>query len=272
MTMKKYIVMFGLTLALGLFISSGVIAQNEWTPVNSTTTMGKVGIGTLTPEVDFHVSRNGIVDYRLERPGFMGNGAIGRFRIQTGDVGEGYIFNMAFRRRAGDIEFTQGVYNPNTLSWSSFNMFNADTRTFSISEGVNNYLFENEGHLLFNNLKSVGINVPDGEADAKLDGIALGVNGTIMATELIVKEYGNWPDFVFEEDYNLMSLYELEKHINTNGHLPNVPNEAEVHENGVHLGKMSAILLQKVEELTLYVIELNKQNEDLQRRITELEK
>jgi hypothetical protein len=271
--MKKYIVMLGLTLVIGLIFSNGVLAQNEWTPENSTTTMGKVGIGTLIPEVDFHISRNAVVDYRLERPGFLENGAIGRFRIQTGEPADnGYIFNMALRRRFGDVEMTQGVYNPTLGQWLSFNMFNADLRKYTISPGVFEVEFQNEGHVLLNNLGAVGINVSEDDADAKLDGVALGVNGTIVTTELIVQEYGDWPDFVFAEGYDLMSLNEIEEHINQNGYLPNVPNEREVMENGVNLGKMSSILLQKVEELTLHVIELNKQNEELKRRVSELEK
>lgn len=271
--MKKYISVFLFTFFVCLLVSSTVTAQNVWDPENSTTTMGNVGIGTLTPEVDLHILRDAVVDYRLERPGFLGNGAIGRFRIQTGEPADnGYIFNMALRRRFGDVEITQGVYNPNLGQWLSFNMFNADLRKYTISPGVFEVEFENEGHLLFNNLGSVGINVGENDADSKLAGVALGVNGTIIATELIVQEFGDWPDFVFAEDYNLMSLNEIEEYIVNNGHLPSVPNEKEVVENGVNLGKMSAILLQKVEELTLHIIELNKQNEELNKRITELEK
>jgi hypothetical protein len=68
----------------------------------------------------------------------------------------------------------------------------------------------------------------------------------------------HWPDFVFEKDYKLLSLNEVEQYIVKNQHLPNMPSAAEVEANGVNLGEMNALLLQKVEELTLYIIQLEK--------------
>jgi hypothetical protein len=95
---------------------------------------------------------------------------------------------------------------------------------------------------------------------------ALAVNGTIKAKEVIVTLDG-WPDFVFAEDYRPMPLDQVEQYIRANGHLPGVPSAAEVAAGGVKLGEMQAILLQKVEELTLHVIELEKQNAELRARV-----
>lgn len=97
------------------------------------------------------------------------------------------------------------------------------------------------------------------------------LNGKIITKEVEVK-LDVWPDFVFDDDYNLRSLNEVESFIIANRHLPGVPTEADVLANGAKLGEVSAILLQKVEELTLYVIELNKQNEILRQKISELDK
>jgi hypothetical protein len=72
-----------------------------------------------------------------------------------------------------------------------------------------------------------------------------------------------WPDYVFSRNYKLPSLSEVEQFITENQHLPNVPSAAEVKENGIELGEMNAILLQKVEELTLYIIALQKQVDEL---------
>lgn len=91
---------------------------------------------------------------------------------------------------------------------------------------------------------------------------ALEVNGAIRSKEVIV-EIANWSDFVFEDDFNLMSLKDTESFIKQNGHLPNVPSATEVENEGIGLGEMNAVLLQKIEELTLYVIELQKQIEEL---------
>jgi len=89
---------------------------------------------------------------------------------------------------------------------------------------------------------------------------ALAVNGTIKAKETIITLSG-WSDFVFEKDYDLMPLSEVEAFIHKNGHLPGVPSAGEVMGSGLKLGETQAMLLQKIEELTLYVIELKKTND-----------
>lgn len=110
-------------------------------------------------------------------------------------------------------------------------------------------------------------NVSIGSTNAS--GYRLAVNGKIRAKEIKVET--SWSDFVFEEDYNLPTLEEVEKHIQEKGHLKDIPSEEEVEENGIFLGEMDAKLLQKIEELMLYVIEVNKANTRLSNRINELE-
>jgi len=85
----------------------------------------------------------------------------------------------------------------------------------------------------------------------------LSVKGKIRAQEIKV-ENANWPDFVFAKSYTLPTLKETETHIKEKGHLPGIPSAAEVKANGVDLGDMNAKLLQKIEELTLYIIDLEK--------------
>ncbi|UIR54604.1 hypothetical protein LZQ00_09990 [Sphingobacterium sp. SRCM116780] len=99
---------------------------------------------------------------------------------------------------------------------------------------------------------------------------ALSVNGNIRAKEIKV-ETTNWPDYVFEEDYKLPSLTETEQFIKENKHLPEVPKASEVEENGVSLGEMNKILLQKIEELTLHLIEKDKRLEKVEQKLVELE-
>lgn len=95
----------------------------------------------------------------------------------------------------------------------------------------------------------------------------LDVAGTIRATE--VKVETGWADFVFDKDYKLPSLEEVESHINEHKRLPDIPSESQVKEEGIGLGKMQVKLLQKIEELTLYVIEQNKKIESQRQRIEE---
>lgn len=89
--------------------------------------------------------------------------------------------------------------------------------------------------------------------------------GKLYAHEIEVK-LGSFPDFVFDDGYKLRTLAELEQYIAAHKHLPGVPSEQEVLENGLNLGEMDALLLQKVEELTLYVIELQKQIKELKQQ------
>lgn len=81
-----------------------------------------------------------------------------------------------------------------------------------------------------------------------------------------------WADYVFKKDYKLNSLESVEKHIEEKGHLPNIPSAKEVKENGINLGEMDAKLLEKIEELTLYVIQLNKDVKQLRDENKELKK
>ncbi|MFQ6599579.1 hypothetical protein [Flavobacterium sp. C3NV] len=99
----------------------------------------------------------------------------------------------------------------------------------------------------------------------------LDVNGTIHSKEVKVDMLG-WSDFVFKKEYNLPTLADVEKHINEKGHLENIPSEREVLKNGINLGEMNAKLLQKIEELTLYMIEIKKENVEMKNRLLKLEK
>ncbi|WP_082994807.1 MULTISPECIES: hypothetical protein [Aquimarina] len=97
----------------------------------------------------------------------------------------------------------------------------------------------------------------------------LAVEGSIGAREMVV-EAGTWSDFVFYDDYKLPTLKEVENHIKENRHLKDIPSASEVQENGIFLGEMDAKLLQKIEELTLYIIEINKRVDELEKENLQL--
>lgn len=107
----------------------------------------------------------------------------------------------------------------------------------------------------------------------------LAVEGTIAARKVKVTQTSPWPDFVFKPEYKLPSLDEVAAHIKAKGHLPGIPTEAEVAKDGQDLGDMNTKLLQKVEELTLYLLDMKANNERLQsenaairKRLDQLEK
>ncbi len=109
--------------------------------------------------------------------------------------------------------------------------------------------------------------------NVSVTGYKLFVTGGILTDEVRVNASsgGTWADYVFQKEYNLKSLAEVEQYITDNGHLPNVPSAKEVQENGIALGEMAKIQQEKIEELTLYIIELNKKLEQQGKMIQELQ-
>jgi hypothetical protein len=122
---------------------------------------------------------------------------------------------------------------------------------------------------VFSNLSVFNGNVGIGTASP--GSFKLAVEGKIGAREIQVTLQNPFPDYVFGSDYKLRSLSSLEQYINQNKHLPGVPSADEVEKNGgVELGKLNTKLLEKVEELTLYVIELKKENQQMKKEIKKL--
>ncbi|MCV9387446.1 hypothetical protein [Reichenbachiella ulvae] len=110
--------------------------------------------------------------------------------------------------------------------------------------------------------QNVGIGVAN--PDSKLV-----VDGKIRSEEVKV-EIVNAPDYVFSSDYQLSTLEETAAYIEENHHLPEIPSAAEMEANGVELGEMNMLLLKKIEELTLHVIELSEQNQELKKEINKI--
>ena len=115
--------------------------------------------------------------------------------------------------------------------------------------------------------------IGDENVSSTPNGFRLYVQDGILTERLKIVSVGTafWPDYVFNNDYQLRSVYEVEKFINENNHLPNVPSAQNVNENGVDLLEMNAALLRQVEEIWLHVIELKKENDEL-KKIVEQQK
>jgi hypothetical protein len=113
----------------------------------------------------------------------------------------------------------------------------------------------------------IGLTQPTSQPNYKL-----AVAGQIVAQSLYITAPNTWADFVFAPTYQPMSLAKLETYLQLNKHLPSVPSASEVEANGYSVTDMDAKLLQSVEELTLHVIELSKQNAQLTTRLAEVEK
>ncbi len=110
----------------------------------------------------------------------------------------------------------------------------------------------------------VGIGVGTSAAMPSNDYL-LAVDGKIISEEIRVEISGSWPDYVFQDEYALTPLDVLEKQIDEQGHLPGIPSAEQIEEDGVLLGDMQRLMMEKIEELTLYVIELKKEIEQLKK-------
>ncbi len=138
----------------------------------------------------------------------------------------------------GIIDYTSDNANLATVDWQANNLFAAQT---------------------------MGIGTTDTQ------GYALAVAGNVVAESIKIALQTNWPDFVFEEEFILPSLEEMEQHIIEKGHLMNMPSAEEVRANGIDLGEMNALLLQKIEEITLYLIQQDKKIKELEKKGTRLD-
>jgi len=270
-------------------LSAGAVFAGDWVPsgADMSYTGGNIGVGTTTPTSPLHIN-GGVIGTGLSgystRWSFTGS----QNGMTAGLVSPNYPYLQGYRNASGTESAEPLLLNPfggnvgigTTAPAAPLHIIGSvgtgisgySTRwSFSASQngmtaGLVSYLpylqgYRNDGAESGTNLllNPFGGNVGIG---TKTPQSALAVNGTITAKEVVVTLTG-WADHVFNSDYKLMSLNELEKSIKTDRHLPGIPSADEVKKNGVSIGDMQAKLLQKVEELTLHVIEQNKKLENL---------
>ncbi|RPE08251.1 hypothetical protein EGT74_14400 [Chitinophaga lutea] len=198
----------------------------------------KVGIGISQPQSKLDVNGNifahGSLNTEINNLDIGGNISLGNpAKTANGTASRWVIFNMG------------GGYGNSLQFWAYDN------------GGCGNGLCAQRFVLMDNGNVGIGVSNPTAK---------LAVAGGILATRIKVSQSLTWPDYVFEPGYQLPSLHELERFIKTNKHLPEVPSAAAVAKDGIDLGENQATLLKKIEELTLYVIELKKEVEELKKR------
>ncbi|MGW9686772.1 hypothetical protein [Flagellimonas sp. 2504JD1-5] len=207
---------------------------------------GNVGIGTTSPNLKLEVSGSdsaigvGHTTYNWNSSLLIGSehavwsssrtNAPGTYFYRWKGVGSNH--DVAYLGQEQGVNGTWGL------------AFKTDTKTSKTYATSTRMYIQTDGKV------GIGTTNPDSK---------LTVKGGIHAEEVKVDLSVPGPDYVFKEGYELRSLEEVQNYIKENGHLPNIPSAEEMETNGIQLGEMNMKLLEKIEELTLYVIELKKE-------------
>jgi hypothetical protein len=211
-------------------------------------TNGSVGIGTTTPQFKLDVE----APITRIKNSSSASAAYTSFRVQGAEFANGLEIDFFGQSNIPSIEWSYGA----GVGGAAIVNVNAKPLVFGTA---------NAGRMIIDGAGNVGIGTTKvNDANYKL------FVETGIRTRKVKVDVSTWADYVFSSSYKLPTLKEVENFIKQHKHLPNVPSEAEVKKEGLDLGENQALLLKKIEELTLYIIEQNKKIESQQSEITNL--
>ena len=202
-----------------------------------------------------------------------GHGRIMGNYYVDGDLGVGTTTPTTKLQIIGgsDASYSTHGFIQNGLS-SGWNLVIDENEILARNNGLENELFlqRDGGDLLLCALElgSVGVGLTAGASIPS--GYMFAVDGKIISEELRIQNSNNWPDYVFADHYELMPLEELKLSIETNRHLPNIPSAEVVKTDGILIGDMQKRMMEKIEELTLYILDLHEVNKKQQAEIDQL--
>jgi len=206
--------------------------------ITGTILKGNVGIGTATPTQALNV--------------------VGRIGVSPSGTGsdEGYNGGLMITKPQASGQYIN-LIRSGIVPWSIGTVYNSSTFAIGIGKSPDAGFTAPFFNIDTNGNVGIGTTIPDSK---------LTVNGKIHATEVVVDV--NIPaDYVFNSTYKLMPLHEVEQYVNINSHLPQIPSADEIKKNGMSMGEMQNKLLQKIEELTLYIIDQQKKIEVLEQKV-----
>jgi len=301
--MKKFI------LSLAIALSSYCSYAQTWsgsTPGNIYYNSGNVGIGTTTPDTKLVIqatNSDNLISFwnslgvkkayigtavasgqmipgstisdlviRAENQKIMFSADAGATTHMTvganGNVGIGTIIPSVKLDVVGQANFVQTIaIKSNLVNSTELLMYKPSGSYYDLASNDSGFALYNSSTAgyIFNidNDGNMGINTTD------THGYKLAVNGSAIATSMTVKLNANWPDYVFKPSYQLPSLTAVKAYVDKNQHLPDMPSEQEVKDNGINLGEIVKVQTKKIEELTLYLIEKDKQDKEKDVKLAE---
>lgn len=241
-----------------LLIGVSAFGQNNIFPAT-----GNVGIGTNTPVALLNVASSPNSTISTMKIGKANDP--GKMDVPYGAVAGGYNIDFAAWRDIIPDYIGARIRGERINNWENNNaLVQTMDLVFSTGGPAEDFPLSEQLRIKYNGNIGIGTNNPQDK---------LSVKGKVRAEEIkVTTAAADWPDYVFEDDYKLPSLAELETYVRRNKHLPEMPAAKEVESNGIQVGDMINKLLKKNEELTLHAIENEKKRVALEEKVLQLEK